>query len=94
MPELKAVNHINAITRGGPSNPDDIVVVIPGTTFTDILDWERTVHHMLNNRTFDCSEEAIEYVGDLIKKYSDAKITVGWVFDGRENCDANRHGLP
>ncbi|WP_078578900.1 alpha/beta hydrolase family protein [Salipaludibacillus agaradhaerens] len=74
--EVETGNHINAITRGDPSDPDEIVVVIPGTTFTDILDWEQTVHHTLNNRTFDYSEEAIEYVGDLIEKYPDAKITV------------------
>ncbi|UJW59316.1 hypothetical protein HXZ66_18830 [Bacillus sp. A116_S68] len=74
--EVETGNHINAITKGDPSDPDEIVVVIPGTTFTDILDWEQTVHHTLNNRTFDYSEEAIEYVGDLIEKYPDAKITV------------------
>jgi pimeloyl-ACP methyl ester carboxylesterase len=74
--EVETGNHINAITRGDPSDPDEIVVVIPGTTFDDVLDWEQTVHHTLNNRSFDYSEEAIEYVGDLIEKYPDAKITV------------------
>ncbi|MCR6107993.1 hypothetical protein HXA34_17010 [Salipaludibacillus agaradhaerens] len=68
-------NHINAITRGDPSNPEEIVVVIPGTTFSDFADVEQTFVGT-NDRVFNYSEEAIEYVGQLKEKYPDAKITV------------------
>ncbi|WP_078579140.1 hypothetical protein [Salipaludibacillus agaradhaerens] len=73
--ELEAGNHINAITKGDPSNPEEIVVVIPGTTFSDFADVEQTFVRT-RNRFFNYSEEAIEYVGQLREKYPDAKITV------------------
>jgi hypothetical protein len=36
--EFQNGNHVNAITRGDPNNPDEIVITFPGTDFMDISD--------------------------------------------------------
>ncbi|MCR6095102.1 hypothetical protein HXA31_13305 [Salipaludibacillus agaradhaerens] len=74
--EIETQNHINAITRGDPSNPEEIVVVLPGTTLFELQDVSQTFFNNPDRRTHDYTEDVIEYIGDLIEKYPDAEITL------------------
>ncbi|SDZ68903.1 BAAT / Acyl-CoA thioester hydrolase C terminal [Evansella caseinilytica] len=74
--EFQNGNHVNAITRGDPNNPDEIVVTFPGTDFGDRMDRDQTVFANGSKRQIDYTEEAIQYISDLKEKYPDAKITV------------------
>ncbi|SDZ69048.1 hypothetical protein SAMN05421736_1461, partial [Evansella caseinilytica] len=74
--EFQNGNHVNAITRGNPYDPDEIVVTFPGTDFGDRMDRDQTVFANGSKRQIDYTEEAIQYISDLKEKYPDAKITV------------------
>ncbi|MCR6112127.1 hypothetical protein HXA35_17505 [Bacillus sp. A301a_S52] len=73
--EVETDNHINAITRGNPSDPDEIVVVLPGTDPFSPMDIQQTLFPD-NDRAFDYTEDVIAYIGDIKEKYPDAEITL------------------
>ncbi|SDZ68914.1 hypothetical protein SAMN05421736_1426, partial [Evansella caseinilytica] len=74
--EFQTGNHVNAITRGDPNNPDEIVVTFPGTDFGDGMDRAQTIFANGSKRQIDYTEEAVQYISDLKEKYPDAKIMV------------------
>ncbi|SDZ68754.1 hypothetical protein SAMN05421736_1391, partial [Evansella caseinilytica] len=71
-------NHINALTRGNPSDPDEIVVVLPGTDFSDSMDRDQTFGNANLRRALgkDYTDQTIQYIEDLKEKYPNAEITV------------------
>lgn len=66
--------HANAITRGDPKNPEEIVITFAGTDFSDPVDVDQTFIPRVSRLT-DYSDTAIDYVKQIKEKYPDAKIS-------------------
>lgn len=73
--ELETGFHANAITRGDPKDPDEIIVTFAGTDFFEPMDVDQTFISQ-NYRQVDYSEKAIDYIRSIKEKYPDAKIVV------------------
>lgn len=67
--------HANAITRGKPDNPEEIVITFTGTDFSEIVDVAQTGVKQ-DARAIDYSELAIEYVRQVKELYPGAKIVI------------------